>query len=237
MRFLFPSLLSWGFLALVPVALYLFRRKPRRMPVTSLIFFKALAREHQESAWLRRLKRLVSLLLTLLIVGGAVVALARLVVAPRTGALKSVVILIDRSASMSATDATRRTRMDNALAQVRERLAGLPGGIAVLVIAYDRQAEIIQTRSFDRRDVNRALDLIRARPIAGNTDAAVKLAGQLAALEAPAVIWHATDQPVIGSFLLPTGVTMETLSAASHAPVNVGITAFELRRLPLRLLF
>ena len=60
-------------------------------------------------------------------------ALARLVVSPPAGALKSVVILVDRSASMAARDKGGHTRLDDVRAAVRERLAGLPGGITVSV--------------------------------------------------------------------------------------------------------
>ncbi|MEZ5433734.1 MAG: BatA domain-containing protein [Verrucomicrobiales bacterium] len=59
MQFLSPAFLYLGFLALIPVALYLFRRKARVKQVSTLVFFKTLAREHQESAWLR-VKRILS---------------------------------------------------------------------------------------------------------------------------------------------------------------------------------
>ena len=102
MRFLNPGLLPWLWLALVPVALYLFRRKSRTVRVSTLLFFKSLAREHQESAWLRRLKRWASLLLSLLLVCGPVVALSRLVVAPAGTQARSVVVVVDTSASMAS---------------------------------------------------------------------------------------------------------------------------------------
>src|SRR5687768_15073741 len=99
MRFLDPSQLVWALAALLPVLLYLFRRRPRRAPVSSLLFFKSLAREHRESAWLRWLKRLLSLLLTLMIIAATVGVLARLVVSPPADEVRSVVLVIDRSAS------------------------------------------------------------------------------------------------------------------------------------------
>ena len=77
MRFLAPHFLHLAWLALIPLALYLFKKKARRLPVSTLLFFRSLAREHQESAWLRRLKRWLSLLLTLLVLLLAVFALAR----------------------------------------------------------------------------------------------------------------------------------------------------------------
>ena len=247
MRFLHPSSLSLLFLLAIPVALYLFRRKPRMVRVSTLIFFKSLAREHQESAWLRRLKRLLSLLLNILIVVWVIGALARPVVAPPVGSLRSVVVLMDRSASMDARDESGRTRLDVARALVRQRIAGLPSGIAVMVIAYDRRAEIVQPFTLDRREVGRALDGIRVRPIEGDAEVALRLAARLAALDTPAGIWHATvegpraegqgsrvesadDNP---QWVLPDGVSIETLQVGLEKPVNAGITAFQLRRLPM----
>ena len=101
MQFLFPSLLWLGALALVPLILYLFRRKARRQEVSTLIFFKSLAKEHRESAWLRTIKRLLSLLLSILVIFAATLALGRLVSSGDSGSVKSVVILLDRSASSS----------------------------------------------------------------------------------------------------------------------------------------
>ena len=103
MRFLDPSLFAaWSLLVLAPIALYLFRPRPRTVRTSTLPFFKWLAREHQDSTWLRRLKHLLSLLLSILIVLTAAAALGRLVIARSSDSFRTVVILVDRSASMAA---------------------------------------------------------------------------------------------------------------------------------------
>ena len=232
MRFLLSSHLAWALTALVPLALYLFRRKPRRVPVSSLLFFKSLAREHQESAWLRRLKRLLSLLLTLLVIAGATAALARLVVSPVAGEVRSVVVVIDRSASMGAKDARGETRLAAAVARVRERLAGLPGAVPVMLIAFDRHAEIVVPKTFDRRAIERGLEALRVRPMEGDAPPALRLAAQLAAIETPAAVWVAADSaPPLAD--VPERVSIEPLAVPLAAPLNVGITGFDLRGLPL----
>lgn len=232
MRFLVPSQLLWAWLVLVPLLLYLFRRKPRRVPVSTLIFFKSLAREHRESAWLRWLKRILSLLLTLLVIAGAVGALARMVVSPPAGAVKSIVIVVDRSASMAAQDEHGQTRLDAGLAQVRARLAGLSSGVSVLLLAFDRQAEVVASKSYDRRVVGRALDALRVRPIEGDPEQALQLAGQLAALEKPAAIWFVSDAPAAGA-AGEREVRVESIAVPLSAPRNVGVTALDIRRAPL----
>lgn len=232
MRFLFPPQLAWALVALVPLLLYLFRRKPQRVPVSSLLFFKSLAREHQESAWLRRLKRLLSLLLTLLVIAGATAVLARLVVSPPAGSVRSVVVLIDRSASMGAKDGRGATRLAAAVAAVRERIAGLPGAVPVMLIAFDRHAEIVVPKTFDRRALERGLDGLEIRPLESDAAPALRLAAQLAEIETPAEVWVAADHvPELAA--APEHVRVRALAVPLAAPLNVGITAFDLRGLPL----
>ncbi len=256
MRFMHPSLLGWLALLAVPIILYLFRRKPKKLKVSTLLFFKSLAKEHQESAWLRRLKRLLSFLLSAAVIAFATFALARLVISPPAGSLKSVVILVDRSASMAARDEKGATRLEEAKALVRERLAGLPGDVSVSVMTYDARPEILLPRSLDRRDAERALASISVRPIEGDAEGALALARRVAALETPSSIWHATDN---GSHHQDTkdtkeashgesgplgdlglrraqssrALVVEVVDVSLASPTNVGITAFQLRRLPL----
>jgi hypothetical protein len=244
MRFLDPSQLLWALTALVPIVLFLLRRKPRRVPVSSLLFFKSLAREYRESAWLRRLKRLLALLLTLLVIAGAVGALAHLVISPPAGEVKNVVLVVDRSASMLARDAHGVTRLAAAVQAVRTRLAGLPGGVSVSLIAFDRQAEIVTPTTFDRRAVERALESLQVRPIEGEPAPALRLASQLAELETtipvqrpqsaqgPAAIWFASDTsaPAIEQ---PGTQQILSIPVPLAAPRNVGITGFAIRQVPL----
>ncbi len=246
MRFLYPSLfLVWAPLVLVPILLYLFRPRPRTVRTSTLPFFKWLAREHQDSAWLRWLKHLLSLLLSILVILAAAAALAHLVVAPSAESLRTVVILVDRSASMAAKTEKGPSRLDEAVSRIEDRLAGLSAGIGVIVMAYDRRPEVLLSRSMDPRQVHRALAKIAVRPIEGDPAEALRLARRLAALETPASIWHATDAadetPTTNDEARITNdeagttdsVAVEHLSVAMEQPVNVGITAFRLRRVPL----
>ncbi len=232
MRFLQPLWLWWAGLAIVPILLYLFRRRPRRERVSTLLFFKALAREHQESPWLRFLKRLLSLLLTLLVLWGIVLSLAQPVVAPDAASLRSVVVVVDRSASMAATTRSGHTGMELARRQLTARVAAIPAGVDVSLIAYDQRPEILLPRTRDRRDVLRAIHSLRVRPVAGDVEPAMALAEKTAQLALPAAIWHVSDAPTTR---LPASdtVTLENIVVAGDAPVNAGITAFQVRRLPM----
>ncbi|MBL4844141.1 MAG: BatA and WFA domain-containing protein [Planctomycetes bacterium] len=218
-QLLAPGLLVWCLVpAVLAVALYLFKRRPRQVRVSTLPFFKSLAAIYQEAAWLRRLKKVVSFLLTAAVIAGAVLALARLVVAPKSDELQGVVLLIDGSASMGAKDAAGETRLARGKTWARARLAGLPPGVAVMVVRYDRRLEILLPFSYDRRAVERALEDVRVRPLPGDSHAALELAKRLAALESPAAIWHLTDQPQTRIEATPLSGASVAVPAASTAP-------------------
>ena len=196
MRFLEPSLFyAWSALVLVPLVLYLFRPRPRTVPTSTLPFFQRLARHYQDSTWLRRLKRLISLFLSILVIVAAAAALARLVAAPAAGSLKTVVLLVNRSASMASKAEGGPTRLEAAVALARRRLSALPAGVGVIVVTYDCRPEVVLSRSVEPRQVERALDSIHTRPVGGDSTPALVLARRLAALERPAAIWHFTDRP------------------------------------------
>ena len=256
MRFLDPGFLTLLWLALVPLILYFFRRKSRTIRVSTLLFFKSLAREHQERPWLRRLKRLLSLLLTLIILGAPIMALSRLILAPRGEAVRSVVIAFDRSASMAALDARGRSRIDDARTQVQARLDALPEAVPVALLAFDARTEVLVAKSSNRRAVLRALDEIKVRPLEDDAATAVAAAARIARLEVPSELWIVSDRDVsfdspaennaasrrdgapggadAGSGVVENaGILVRPINVGLAAPVNAGITAFDLKKVPL----
>ena len=229
MRFLAPAYLNLLWLALIPLALYLFRRRARRVQVSTLLFFRTLAREHQESAWLRRLKKWLSLALTLLVLLLGVMALARPTRQAAADTLGAVVYMIDCSASMAATDG-KHARLDEAKRLARAHVLSLPDSVVVSLIAFDHKPAVLLSRSRNRREFIRLLDAMMATPAEGDTEAAFAVARRLAGLERPSQIWHAGDEPVADATSSP-GYHFVDVALASMT--NVGITGFQLRKAPL----
>lgn len=226
MRFLTPHLLHLAWLALIPLALYLFRKRARRVPVSTLLFFRSLSREHQESAWLRRLKKWLSLLLTLLVIAASVLALARPVSEAGSDAPGAVVLLIDRSASMSARDPQGRTRLEAARQALKDRLSRLPDQVVLSLVAFDTRPQVLLSRSRNRRECLRLLQEIRPMPMEARTDDALAVVRRLVGLEARSQVWHAGDSPLPGA----TDLAYAFIDAALKKPVNLGISAFQIRR-------
>ncbi|MBL9133621.1 MAG: BatA and WFA domain-containing protein, partial [Verrucomicrobiaceae bacterium] len=228
MRLLTPAYLHLAWLALIPLALWLFRRQARRVPVSTLLFFKSLAREHQESAWLRRIKKWLSLALTLLVLLLAVFSLARPTGGGSGDAAGAVVLVIDRSASMSAQDSAGRTRIDEARKLAATRIRSLPDQVVLSLIAFDAKPQVLLSRSRNRRECLRLLDEITALPVAGDVQAALSAAQRLADLESGSRIWLAGD-----SRPQDAAAKMEFIDCALPEVMNVGITGFQIRPSPL----
>ncbi|MDF1702506.1 MAG: VWA domain-containing protein, partial [Planctomycetota bacterium] len=170
-------------------------------------------------------------------------------------------MVVDGSASMNARDADGKTRMDIARTRLRERLAGLGSEVGVMLMRYDRSPEILMPTTYDRRDLLRSLEGLQVRPVEGDAEVALHLAARLAALGAPAAIWHVTDAPTLVALGeqtppdlddadagavealapptaserlgLPDDVTLETIDIGLASPRNVGLTAFQIRPRPL----
>lgn len=234
MRFLSPIYLHLAWLAVIPLILYLFRRKAKRVPVSTLLFFRSLAREHQESAWMRKVKRWLSLALTLLVLILGVLALARPATEGGSDSPGSLVVLLDRSASMAARDAKGRSRLDEARELIRDRVRSLPDSVIVSLIAFDAKPAVVLSRSQNRRELLRLLDEVQPAPCEGHLDAALAVARRLGDLDKPSEIWHVGDRA--GTAPAATGdpaLIYNHANVALKNPSNVGITGFQIRKAPL----
>jgi hypothetical protein len=232
MKFLEPNNLHWLWLALLPLLLWLFRRRPKQFSVSTLIFFRSLAREHKESAWLRQIKRWLSLLLTLGVLTLAVVALARPTTVENTGSTQGLVFLLDSSASMALVEKDR-ARMDEAKEVILTKLAALPDTTVASLVVYAGDVEVLLSRSRNRRELVRLLEEVSPLPVEGDPAPALDTAERLAQLDAPGGVLHVTDGVLSAGLGMPDGVRYELANVAATQPHNVGINAFDLRPAPL----
>lgn len=229
MHFLAPSYLHFLWLAAIPLVLWLYRRRARRVTVSTLLFFRTLAREHNESAWLRRLKKWLSLAMTLLIIILAAFALARPTHEATGDTPGGVVVMMDVSASMAATDG-RQTRLDVARKLARERVRELPDNVVVSLLAYDVRPSVLLSRSRNRRELVRLLDQLQVVPVEGNAESAFVVARRLAALDQPGQVWHFGDTR-LSTADKATGYRFADVALTNVT--NVGLTGFQLRKAPL----
>ena len=190
----FISPLALAGLVFIPavIAMYLLKLRRDQAVVPSTLLWSRLLTDVEANAPWQRLRRSLLLLLQLLLVLALVLLAARPFLERPAGLARDVVLVIDTSASMGATDVA-----PNRLAAARDAamaaLKDLPTGGKVSVIAADRTARIVVNETTDLGRVRQAIDDLRPAPTRGDLGDALKLASKLAARSGDAQILVATD--------------------------------------------
>ena len=198
-------------LLLVPViiAFYLLRLRRDERSVSSTYLWQQLVRDVQANAPWQRLRRSLLLLLQLIVVIVLAVLLARPTTERPAGLARDLVLVIDASASMSATD-VEPDRLTAAKRAALDALNDLPADGRVSVVAAAETARVVANEATDRGRVARAIESIEQSTAPGQMADALKLAGELAERARGAEILVVTDDAASG----PPDVQVE-------APVRV----------------
>ena len=168
MSFLAPGVLLLSFLlGGAIILLYMLKLRRRDVLVSSTFLWQRLLRDREANAPWQRLRRNLLLLLQLLIVALLTFALARPFVPVPAVVSGSVVLLLDASASMQATDVLP-TRFEAARRAALEIVDGLGAGDVATIIAVGPQPELLASASGDRATLRQALEA--AKPSIGRAD-------------------------------------------------------------------
>ncbi|MBE2202467.1 MAG: VWA domain-containing protein, partial [Anaerolinea sp.] len=133
MSFLTPLSLLFGLLALPIIILYMLRLRRRETLVSSTLLWQKLLRDREANAPWQKLRRNLLLLLQLLILAALALALARPFLPVPSVVSGSVVILLDGSASMTATDVAP-TRFAAAKVEAERLINDLGGSQQMTII-------------------------------------------------------------------------------------------------------
>ncbi len=174
------------------VAMYLLRLRRKETVVASTLLWRGLVADLEANAPWQRLRRSVLLLVQLLLVGVLVLLAARPVVERPAGLARDLIVVVDVSASMSATDVAP-SRLAAAKQAAIDALAELPAGGTVSVIAAGRTARVVANATADRARARAAIAGIEPTADRGDLGDALRLAGALAARSGDAEILVATD--------------------------------------------
>ncbi|MEL6739999.1 MAG: VWA domain-containing protein [Planctomycetota bacterium] len=186
MSFLAPFALAAGLvlggLALLAINLLKLRRRPVR--VSSTMLWEQAASDLEVNVPLRWLRRSWLLLLHALIILLLALALGRPVLDAGGEAPPRVILILDRSASMNATDAGEPgTRLDRAKSRAKDTVRTLGTRVRpeVTLIAFGAEARLIGTPAADPLLLDRAIDRVTPSDEPGDLQAALDLAGALGA--------------------------------------------------------
>ena len=215
----FGALAGWqawaliGGAAALAAALFLIRLRPPQVVVPSLLLWRRVLDESRELTLWERIRRAVSLVLTIVIAMALAVAAARPGRRDAGGAgAGRLLIVLDASWSMQARTPGGETRWERAVAEARRMLAGT----AVEEFALATTADgLVEGPTRDVALIDAALD--RAAPSGGDWGAWPRLAGA-------ATVHFITDGA------RPRAVDAGALVHSVFEPAaNAAITAFELR--------
>jgi Ca-activated chloride channel family protein len=174
------------------VAMYLLRLRRTRTIVPSTLLWQRLAADVEANAPWQRLRRSLLFLLQLLLVIILAFLAARPFLERPAGLARDIVLIVDTSASMAATDVAP-DRLGAARAAALEALKDLPAGGKVSVIEAGRTARIVAAGTSDLGRVRQAIDSIRPTASRGDLGDALALAQQLAVQSGDAEVLVATD--------------------------------------------
>jgi len=154
-----------GGAALLAVSAYIIKMRRRRFEVPfSHLWQRVLDQKDANALW-KQLKRLISLLLMLLILGLILFAALDPTLGGVSRKARNVVVLIDASASMKAMDGDEegtRSRLDIAKERAKALIDSMGGGDLALVMKVDGQATPMSRFSSDAPMLNKIIDGITA---------------------------------------------------------------------------
>jgi len=250
MEWLTPLTALYAAAVSVPLLLllYFLKLKRREQIISSTLLWKRAVQDLQVNAPFQRLRRNILLLLQLLMLLTILFALARPILSLTTGPGQRYVLLIDRSASMNATD-VKPTRLDVAKKQANVFVESLRSKAffslrersdETMVIAFDSRAKVMCNFTADKRQLISAIDAIKTGDGNSSLAEAVVVARAFAqspgveqsirSAEEPAQLVlfsdgqiHDLDQIVVGSDEL-------SFHCIGESSENITITAMQARR-------
>ena len=212
------------------IAMYLLKlRRDERIVPSTLLWTRLISDVEANAPW-QKLRRSLLLLLQLLLVAILALLAARPFLERPAGLARDVVLVLDTSASMAASDVVPN-RLEAAKAAALDALRELPAGGKVSLVTADRTARIVVNETSDIGRVRQALDGIEPTSASGDLGDALELAGKLAARSDDAQILVATDGALATAPTASVDAPIRVLSVGrSHR--NQAIVALAVRTAP-----
>lgn len=224
MQLLAPLALSLAALAIPILLLYMLKLRRKQEQVSSTFLWVQLLREQQANAPWQKLKRNLLLFLQLLILAALVFALARPALKVPVVASGSVIVLLDASASMNATDANP-TRFESGRQAVLDLINGLSPASSLTLILVAEKPQILISAATDKALLKDALKNARVTQGPANWQSAFALAAG-AANNSTIVIVSDGGLPQSGLPSLPGEIRFIPIGASQN---NLAVSALALR--------
>src|SRR5687767_15113514 len=210
--------------------MYLLKLRRDERVVPSTLLWTALITDVEANAPWQKLRRSLLLLLQLLLVAILALLAARPFLERPAGLARDIVLVLDTSASMAATDVAPN-RLEAAKSAALDALRDLPTGGKVSIVTADRTARIVVNETTDIGRVRQALEGIEPTSASGDLGHALELAGKLAARSGDAQILVGTDGALASSPVAAVDAPIRVLSVG-RSRKNQAIVALAVRTAP-----
>ena len=226
----------FGAAAVGVTVLYILKLRRRVVAVPFSPLWERILRDQEATSLFSKLKRLLSLLLQLALLALLVLALGDPRAAESLIKGRTVVVLVDASASMQATDVAP-SRMSVARDEVRRIVRGLSGADRMLVAQMDAMVTPLGPMTGDTSALERELDAVHATDTRADFPRALRFAGDVLrgvdrgeiVLVSDGALGDAAD----GSGPVHLGDAKLSFVKVGTGSRNVGVTQFSVRRYPL----
>jgi hypothetical protein len=218
------------------LVLYILKLRRRVVAVPFSPLWERILRDKEATSLFSKLKRLLSLLLQLALLALLVLALGDPRAAESLIKGRTVVVLVDASASMQATDVSP-SRLAAARDEVKKIVRGLGGADRMLVAQMDAMVTPLGPMTGDTSALERELDAVKATDARADFPRALRFASDVLrgvdngeiVVVSDGELGDATDS----SGAVHLGTTKLSYVKVGSGDRNVGITQFSVRRYPL----
>jgi hypothetical protein len=227
-----PTALLWLLLAIPVVVFYILKIRLKRVPVSTVIFWRQIFDEKKPRTLWQRLRHLVSLLVQLLLLALLVAALTEPFLASEAKSARRVILVIDNSASMNATD-VEPSRLAKAKEEALLIIKGLRARDEMAIVAAGTQPRVVCGLTGHQKTLRDALDEVTPTDGPTKLAEAMALAKRLAAetegggRECKIVV--VTDGTAEGAVKMSAEEGVRFVAIGGRA-ANVAITRFQVRR-------
>ena len=178
MSFAVPSALAFALVALPIIVFYILKVRLRQVPVSTNMFWKQIFDEKPPRSIWQRFRHLLSLLVQLLLMALMVFALADPYFSWQALKARRIVLVIDNSASMKATDISP-TRFDAAIDRATELADGLRFRDEMAIVLAGSRPDVVLGMSGHIPTLKEAIAAIEVSDNPTRLDSAIELGKQL----------------------------------------------------------
>lgn len=223
-----PFALAWAALTIPIVIFYILKIRMRRVPVSTNLFWQQIYDDKSPRSLLQHLRHWLSLAAQVLWLLLLVLALAEPYFRSESLQARRVVLVIDNSASMNATDVLP-TRLEVARRAAKGQVAALRLQDEIAIVSAGTQPQVVCGLTGHERTLQRAIDDIAPSDGPTRVAEAVQLAKRLLGDRSGGKVLVYSDGRFAGADQLAGDDTVQLRPIGTPAG-NTGISRFQVRR-------